>query len=100
MRAVEQTAADLYHSDRSTQEAKDEYPESAIDELTSRHADMLLPDGLDGHRDRDLFKQGGSVASASGPTAPGALQASPSCDELRYRSEGRALATALSQPAP
>jgi hypothetical protein len=56
MRAVEQTAADLYDSDRSTQEAKDEYPESAIDELTSRHADMLLPDGLDGRRYRDLFQ--------------------------------------------
>jgi hypothetical protein len=56
MRAVEQTAADLCDSDRSTQEAPDEYPKSAIDELTRRHADMLLPDKPIGHRHDDLFQ--------------------------------------------
>ena len=54
MRAVEQSAADLDHRDRSAQEAKDEDPEPAIDELTRSHADMLLPDGSNGRRDRDL----------------------------------------------
>jgi hypothetical protein len=56
MRIIEQTVADLCDRDRSTQKAPDEYPESAIDELTRRHADMLLPDGPIGRQHGDLFQ--------------------------------------------